>query len=106
MVNTDYNKLCALIFEVTNQQVTEADDSFRLEEDLGIYGDEAVDFITRYAEMFQVDVSEFPVYEYFNVEADSVSLFFRKLLGFSKKKKTLTIFDLKKGIINKKINEE
>ncbi|MDT9498690.1 DUF1493 family protein [Capnocytophaga canimorsus] len=105
MVNTDYNKLYALIFEVTNQQVTEADDSFRLEEDLGIYGDEAVDFITRYAEMFQVDVSEFPVYEYFNLETDSVSLFFRKLLGFLKKKKTLTIFDLKKGIINKKINE-
>lgn len=103
MVNTDYKKLYTLIFKVTNRRVTEADDGLRLEEDLGIYGDEAVDFIAQYAETFQVDVSQFPIYEYFNMETDAVSLFFRKWLGFSKKKKTLTISDLKIAILNRKL---
>ncbi len=105
MVNLKYKNLYELIYEVTNHRIDDSDEFLRLEEDLGIYGDDAVEFMTSYAEKFGVDITGFCFDEYFNSETDKISLFIAKLLGRStKKKKSLTIADLKKGIRNKRLS--
>ncbi|MGK9127175.1 DUF1493 family protein [Olivibacter sp. SA151] len=37
----------------------------RLEDDLGVYGDDAVDFIVKYSETLNVDVSDFNIKDFF-----------------------------------------
>ncbi len=84
----------------------------RVEENLGIYGDEAVDFLLAYSKEFNVDVSNFMAADYFSPEGIG-----RDIIGdlkaslFSKKypykpKKELTISDLEKGILMGALNEE
>lgn len=100
MVNLE---LYHFISQMTDCEISELDDTLRLEEDLGLYGDEAVDFMQKYAEKFNVDISLFPFYEYFSPEMDKISSFLKKMVIGLKKNKTLTISDLKKGIIEKKL---
>lgn len=73
----------------------------QIENGLGIYGDDATEFILEYAKQFEVDVSNFLLADYFLDEGLNLLGLFRK-----KKKKTLTIGDLLKGIEAAKLNEE
>ncbi|MDO4728620.1 MAG: DUF1493 family protein [Bacteroidota bacterium] len=95
-------ELYNLISEITRYPKSNLNDNLRLEEDLGLYGDEAMYFTQQYATMFDVDMSQFPFDAYFSPEMDKISLFVRKLF-YNTKNKTLTIADLKAGITNKKL---
>lgn len=75
----------------------------RLEDDLGVYGDDAVDFIVKYSDTFNVDVSDFNIKDFFSPEQDLLS----KLLfmsGFLRK--PFTVRDLYNGILEKKLGSE
>jgi hypothetical protein len=61
-----------------------------VERDLGITGDDAVDFIVKYSEKFTVDITDFEYSRYFNHEPAAFR-FFRKV-------EPLSIGDLENGI--------
>jgi len=79
-----------------------------LEKDLGITGDDAVEFILEFSENFKVDVSNFLFTEYFESEGDSIlpdiirGIFNKK----KRKSKELTLGDLYNGAIAGKLNNE
>ncbi len=54
-----------LIFEVRGAYKFELTVNTLLQKDLGIYGDDAIEFIERFGQAFQVDVSEFDYTKYF-----------------------------------------
>ena len=76
----------------------------KLEEDIGITGDEAAEFIIAYGKKFEVNVSNLPMSDYFKAEGSDFLDFF----GLKKKKikKFLTVGDLVKGIKAGILNEE
>ena len=78
----------------------------RLELDLGIYGDDAIELLVAYGKEFNVDLSNFKVAEYFSGEGLDVEELFVKLFTGAISKKELTISDLEKGVIAGKLNEE
>lgn len=80
----------------------------RIEEDLGIYGDEAMEFITAFAKEFNVNISHFMAAEYFSPEGDFIlPAIFRMLTGRKKKKqKTLKIIHLENAIKEGRLDEE
>lgn len=72
----------------------------RLEDDLGVYGDDAVDFIVKYSETFNVDVAGFNIKDFFSPEHD----FLYKLLFMrSSSRRPLTVRDLYNGILKKSL---
>lgn len=73
-----------------------------LEKDLGMSGDDAVEFILEYSKYFKVDISEFVIGKYFEPEGDGILSSLRKV----QKTKELTIGHLEKGALMGKLNEE
>ena len=71
----------------------------RLEEDLGLYGDEAIDFLSRFAERFHVDMTGFRIDQRFRPEVDVISEFFRTLFSAKGKRgPSPSIHDLKRAV--------
>lgn len=71
----------------------------RLEEDLGIYGDDAVEYLIAFGKFFNVDVSKFMAANYFSGEGDFIYSFFRALFGMkSQRQKELSMAHLVKAI--------
>jgi len=66
----------------------------RIEEDFGITGDEAVEFLIKFGKHFNVDVSHFMADEYFEPEGKMILFNFQRM----KNKKVLTVGDLEKAI--------
>jgi len=83
---------------VNNFEITE---NTRIEQDLGIYGDDSTEFLIAYGKKFKVDVSKFLAADYFSPEGlDSISFIIRCVTCKPKPiKKILTIGHLEKGII-------
>ena len=81
-----------------------------LENDLGITGDDAVEFIIAYGKEFNVDVSKFMAADYFDAEGyDIVGPLIRWITRNKKPQKQLkilTLGHLEKGIIAGKLDEE
>jgi acyl carrier protein len=79
-----------------------------LENDMGIYGDEAVEFIIAFGKEFNVDVSNFEAADYFNPEGDTIlPAIIRFFTGKKKRKqKELRIKHLMKAIVEGKLDEE
>lgn len=80
----------------------------RLEEDLGITGDDAWDFFIEYAKKYKVDVSGFLISEYFKPEgSDFISpiLYFLRLKK-KKHKKEFIVGYLISGIEAGRLNEK
>ncbi|WP_164974302.1 DUF1493 family protein [Filimonas effusa] len=71
----------------------------KLYEDLGIYGDDAVEFIIAFGKAFDVDVSEFKAADYF--KGDGIDI-----LGLNKNNKELTVGHLEKAILAGRLDEE
>jgi acyl carrier protein len=69
-----------------------------LENDLGVTGADALEFIVAYGTFFNVDVSNFMAADYFNAEGES--LFFRA------KMKSFTVGHLLNGILAGRLDEE
>ena len=68
-----------------------------IEDDLGVTGDDGVELIGKYSKQFNVDISKFVFFEYFNDEPHAFS--------FNRKVKPLTVGDLEKGIVLGKLDE-
>lgn len=79
-----------------------------IEDELGVTGDDAVDFIIAYGKTFNVDVTKFMAADYFGAERNvMLSEFFKWLTGYRKRtRKTLTVGHLEKGIIAGRLDEE
>ena len=78
----------------------------RLAEDLGVYGDDAVDFIIAYSKAFNVDVTKFMAADYFRAEGGiRLPLFLTTIFNFDEKK-VLTIGHLEKGILAGRLDED
>jgi acyl carrier protein len=73
-----------------------------LERDLGIYGDDAVDYIVAFGKAFNVDVSKFMAADYFTGEGFSLLEMFKK----GREKKELSIGALIKAIKAGRLDEE
>jgi hypothetical protein len=65
--------------------------TLRLETDLGIYGDVAVDFLTKFGEKYNVDLSNLDYSKYFTKE---ISFYFIRKFFLKRNKVDLTIDDL------------
>jgi Protein of unknown function (DUF1493) len=73
-----------------------------MQRDLGVYGDDAVEFLVAYGKAFQVDVSRFMAADYFDGEGMDVLAWFKPV----KKRKELTVGHLQQGIVAKRLDEE
>jgi hypothetical protein len=93
----NFSNLYLFLKEETGYEINDTSPNLRIEKDLGIYGDEAEDFIIKFSKEFNIDISNFAFNNYFNLETDKISLF---IFNFFKKtvRKDLTISDLKKAI--------
>ena len=80
----------------------------QIEDDLGVTGDDAVDFIIKYGKTFNVDVSRFMAGDYFGPERSVIlSEITNWITGNQKRKrKTLTVEHLEKGVIAGRLDEE
>jgi hypothetical protein len=67
----------------------------RLETDLGIYGDDAVDFLAKFGEKYNVDLSNLDYSKYFTKE---ISFYFIRRFFLKRNKLDLTIDDLVSSI--------
>ncbi|AFD07247.1 DUF1493 family protein [Solitalea canadensis] len=90
---------------VTEIEVTEC---ASLENDLGITGDDAVEFIIAFGKEFNVDVSKFSAAEYFEPEGDRIfPAIIRLFTGRQKaKQKDLIMKHLEKAVIAGRLDEE
>ena len=74
-----------------------------LERDLGIYGDDAVEYIIAFGKAFNVDVSKFMAADYFSGEGIPLFSIFRKK---KQEKKELSFAHLIKAIKAGRLDEE
>jgi acyl carrier protein len=90
---------------VEEEEVTE---DASLEKDLGIYGDDAIEFIIAYGKEFSVDVSKFMAADYFSPEGDLILPAIIRFFTGKKKteKKALTLRHLEKAVIAGRLDEE
>ena len=108
MNNETFNK----IREFTIEQAAIREELIRedasLDNDLGITGDDAVEFIIAFGKTFDVDVSKFMAADYFNPEGDIIlPTIIRFFTGKRKPKhKNLLLKHLAKAVIAGKLDEE
>ena len=90
---------------VTEEEVTE---NASLENDLGVSGDDAVEFIIAFGKEFNVDVSKFMAADYFSPEGDFIlPAIIRFFTGKKKtKQKDLILKHLEKAMIAGRLDEE
>ncbi|NAW50018.1 DUF1493 family protein [Elizabethkingia argentiflava] len=73
-------------------------------QDLGLYGEEAFEFILDFSKSFNVDISHFEFHKYFKPEMDAITGFIGWKAGLEKKRLPLFVSDLeeaiKKGVLN------
>ena len=87
---------CAISSSVPIEAGTE------MQRDLGVYGDDAVEFLMAYSKTFQVEVIQFMAADYFDAEGFDV-LFWLKP---QKHRNELTVLHLQKGIAAKRLDEQ
>jgi acyl carrier protein len=83
-------------------------DETRISDDLGVNGDDGVEFMIAYGREFNVDVSKFMAANYFDPEGSRVlSAIVESLHGYNKsKRKPLTVGHLLRGIQAGRLDEE
>lgn len=79
-----------------------------LENDLGISGDDATEFLMAFGKEFEVDISNFMAANYFSPEGDSILPAIIRMFTGKKhpKQKSLTIKDLVKAVQAGRLDEE
>ena len=100
-----FNDIKSFVEEVRWKYPFELQRETRVEQDLGITGGEANEFINAFSKHFNVDISNFKFDSYFELEGDwilpALVRFFR---GKKKKNKmVLTLGDLEKAIESNKL---
>lgn len=102
-----FNKLKKFVVNqsaVNDQLITR---STQIEGDLGVYGDDAVEFIIAFGKEFNVDVSKFMADDYFSPEGDFILPVIIRFFTNKKKreKKSFSVGHLEKAIIAGKLDE-
>lgn len=101
-----FNNLKSFVIKQSAVDDEEITRDTQIEDDLGVTGDDAVDFMIAYGKTFNVDVSKFMAADYFGAERN-VAL--SELFGAftqKRKRKTLTVGHLEKGILAGQLDEE
>jgi acyl carrier protein len=103
-----FDKLKTFIIKEAAVEDEEVTRDAQIEDDLGVTGDDAVDFLIAYGKAFNVDVTKFMAADYFNGEGDII---LPALIGAitgkrTSKNKILTVGHLEKGIIAGRLDEE
>jgi Protein of unknown function (DUF1493) len=95
MDNTEVYKF--LFFE-TGKVLNDETPNYKIQQDFNIYGDEAIDFIIRFSEKFNVKIDNFIFDDYFDPEIDKISLFILNVFRKKLSKKEFTVNSLKEAI--------
>jgi acyl carrier protein len=108
MSNEIFDKLKSFVIKEAVVEDEEVTRDAQLENDLGVTGDDAIDFLIAYGKAFNVDVTNFKAADYFDGEgtpilSEIIRAFTCKKM---KTKKVLTISHLEKGIIAGRLDEE
>jgi acyl carrier protein len=108
MNDTIFNRIKEFINKQSGTIEEKITECSSLENDLGIYGDDAVEFFISFGKEFNVDVSKFMAAEYFTPEGDVIlPCIIRWFTGKKKsKRKDLTIKHLMKAITFGRLDEE
>lgn len=99
----DNTELYKFLEKYTSQKHDDSILNLSLSDDFGIYGDDADNLILDFSKNFNVDVSAFPIGDYFEGEGDVIYKFFANLFNKQKPKKKLTVNDLRLAIISGKL---
>ncbi len=91
MVKLKNKNLMILIEDLLGNYEFELQTTISIENDLGITGEDGVDFIKEYSKVFKVDISEFVFSDFFQPEP-SLFVKYREV-------KLLTLGDLEIGIV-------
>jgi len=80
----------------------------KIEDDLGVSGADAVEFIIAYGKEFNVDVTKFMAADYFSPDGDVILPALIRIFTCKAKpsRKILTVGHLEKGIIAGRLDEE
>lgn len=112
MTESYFDKLKEFIVQQAGVDEHEVTPDARLYNDLGIYGDDAVELLIEYGKKFNVDVSKFMAADYFEGEGGIglVDVIYNVIKFFtgsipSTGLKVLTVNDLENGITAGKLNE-
>jgi acyl carrier protein len=103
-----FDRLKAFVIKEAAVRQEEVTEYASLENDLGIYGDDAVELIEAVSKEFNVDVSQFMAAEYISPEGDFIlPAIIRLFTGKEKtKQKDLTIKHLEKAVLAGRLDEE
>ncbi|TAJ14737.1 DUF1493 family protein [Marinilabiliaceae bacterium JC017] len=90
-----FNQILDLIPDHMFPKGMDKNRNLRLEEDLTIYGDDAVEFIEKFSVKFKVDIRDLDYGKYFTKET---SFYFLVKYFISKNKRFLTLGDLENAV--------
>jgi len=110
MAESNFEKLKKFIVEQAGVFENDVTPNTRLYDDLGKYGDDAVELLVNYGKTFNVDVSKFMAADYFKGEGDinpvdALTKIFTGKISTSGLK-VLTVGDLEKGILARRLDDE
>jgi acyl carrier protein len=108
MNNEIFDKLKEFVIiqsAVNDEEITRETE---IENDLGVYGGDADEFLIAFGKKFNVDISQFPIGNYFSGEGDiilpAIIRFFTNTKR--KEKKSFTVGHLEKAIISGKLDAD
>ena len=103
-----FEKLKTFVIKEAAVDEEEVTREAKIENDLGVTGGDAVDFLIAYSKEFNVDVTKFMAADYFDGEGDPIlPAIGRFFTGKTKKEnKVLTVAHLEKGIVTGRLDEE
>lgn len=92
----------------TGVSVKKVVENAEIENDLGVSGDDAIDFIVAFGKEFNVNISGFMAADYFSPEGDSILPAILRMFTGKKhpKQKELRIKHLEKAVIAGRLDEE
>lgn len=108
MNNQIFEKIKEFTIKQTGVSAKDVVENAEIENDLGISGDDAMEFIIAFGKEFNVDISSFMAADYFSPEGDSIlPAIIRTFTGKKHpKQKELRIRHLERAVIAGRLDEE
>lgn len=97
-MNEVFCKIKEFVIEKNLIDADEISEETEIENDLGITGDDAVEFLEEFSQKFKVDTSGFDFESYFMTEGINLSSIFKLFSSKKKKRKRLTLKDLQQAV--------
>jgi hypothetical protein len=106
MNDSIFNDIKSFVEKVRWKYPFELQRETRIEQDLGITGDEAYEFIDAFSKQFSVDVTNFRFDSYFELEGDWILPALVRFFSSKKRevKMVLTLSDLEKAVESKELS--